>query len=202
MSSRSEHWNDVYAKRTPTEVSWFQPEARLSLELVEACGVATRASIIDVGAGASTFADGLVAKGYSDITLLDIAEQAFAATRARMPDAPLQYLVADVTAWRPERTYDVWHDRAVFHFLTESAQRLAYRNALVSAVQPGGHVILGTFAMDGPERCSNLPVQRYSASTLAQEFSGALRAVEERSERHATPSGTQQSFVFVRFVRV
>ncbi|HKO93818.1 MAG TPA: class I SAM-dependent methyltransferase [Polyangiaceae bacterium] len=201
MSTRSEHWNGVYARRSPQEVSWFQAEACTSLELIEASGCSVDAGLIDVGAGASTLVDGLLARGFRDITLLDIAETAFADTRRRLPDAKVQYVVSDITAWAPTRTFDVWHDRAVFHFLTGPRDRAAYRAALVSAVPPGGHVIIGTFASDGPERCSSLPVQRYSAEELAREFRAELRAVETRSERHATPGGSSQSFVFVRFLR-
>lgn len=200
MGDRSEHWNGVYSKRAPHEVSWFQTEARLSLALIDACHISPAAAVLDVGAGASTLADGLIARGYTDISLLDIAETAFTETRRRLSGAAVEYLVADVTEWVPERSYTLWHDRAVFHFLTEETQRAAYRRALTAAVPPGGHVILGTFALDGPERCSGLPVQRYSAASLAEGFAGLLRPVEERCERHLTPSGVEQSFVFVRFL--
>lgn len=201
MNGGSEHWNGVYGKRAVDQVSWFQHEARLSLDLIDACQLEAEASIVDVGAGASVLVDGLLARGYRDITLLDITDTAFEATRARLPAGNLQYVVADITRWEPKRTFDLWHDRAVFHFLTEEKDRAAYRAALAKAVPSGGHVVIGTFATDGPERCSGLPVQRYSGSALADEFRGVLRAVEERSERHQTPSGAEQSFVFVRFVR-
>lgn len=201
MSDRSEHWNGVYGKRAPTEVSWFQPEATTSLALVAACRLPTSSAIVDVGAGASTFVDGLVGYGFSDITLLDIAETAFENTRRRLPGVPVQYVAADVTKWTPPKKYDVWHDRAVFHFLTEERDRHAYRAALATGTRAGSHVVLGTFALDGPERCSGLPVQRYSAASLAGEFEGLLRPVEERAERHRTPGGSEQPFVFVRFAR-
>ena len=118
MSDRSEHWNDVYGKRAPTEVSWFQQEATTSLALVTACGVSPSSAIVDVGAGAATFVDGLLGCGYSDVTLVDIAETAFENTRRRLPGAPIAYVAADITSWHPSKKYDVWHDRAVFHFLT------------------------------------------------------------------------------------
>ncbi len=202
MDGRSEHWNGVYQRRAANEVSWFQREASTSLKLVEACACPRTAAILDVGAGASTLVDGLLAAGYGDITLMDIAESALSVTRARLLGAPVHYDVADVTAWRPARTFDVWHDRAVFHFLTTLVDRTAYRETLASALAPKAHVILGAFALDGPERCSGLPVQRYSAKTLAEEFDGLLKPAESTSEVHVTPSGSTQSFVFVRFTRV
>jgi SAM-dependent methyltransferase len=200
--STTEHWNAVYARKAPNEVSWFQAEATASIALIEACRVQHSAAILDVGAGASTLVDGLLARGYADITLLDIAANALAATRARLPSAPIHFEVADITSWQPPRQFDVWHDRAVFHFLTQASDRLAYRAALLRAVPAAGHVIIGTFADDGPERCSGLPVQRYSAQALAQEFVGALRPVESRALRHVTPGGSEQSFIFLRFERV
>lgn len=202
MISTFEHWNTVYATRSPTEVSWFQPQARVSLELVQACGRPLDAAILDVGAGASTLVDGLIERGFTDITLLDIAETAFADTRQRLHDAPVQYLEADVTTWKPARAYDIWHDRAVFHFLTDRCDRDAYKATVAAAVAPGGHVLIGTFSPDGPERCSGLPVKRYSAATLVEEFSGLLTPVGTRAESHITPSGVRQSFVFVRFARL
>jgi 2-polyprenyl-3-methyl-5-hydroxy-6-metoxy-1,4-benzoquinol methylase len=201
-SDRSEHWNGVYQKRAPNEVSWFQSEARTSLELIEACRCSSSASVVDIGAGASTLVDGLLQRGFADVTLVDIAESALAVTRARLSaDRPVNYVVADITAWQPARTFDVWHDRAVFHFLTEPEDRAAYRRTLASAVPTGSHVILGTFAADGPERCSGLPVQRYSPEALAAEFADVLSPVETRTERHRTPGGSEQAFVFVRFTR-
>lgn len=200
MNDQAEHWRAVYEKRPATEVSWFQREATTSLALVAACELQTSAAILDIGAGASTFADGLIERGFTDLTLLDLAAAALADTRRRLPSAPIQYIAADITKWSPPRTFDLWHDRAVFHFLTDTDDRGAYRAALAKAIHPGAHVIVGTFALDGPERCSGLPVQRYSSSSLAREFDGLLRPVESRAERHRTPSGAEQSFVFVRFV--
>jgi len=202
MSERSEYWNGVYQKRAPTEVSWFQAQATTSLSLVASCGVSRDSAVVDVGAGASTFVDGLLALGFADVTLLDIAEAAFESTHRRLPDVHLEYVAADITKWAPPREYGVWHDRAVFHFLTDECARDGYRSALKQGTRAGSHVILGTFALDGPERCSGLPVQRYSATSLAGEFENVLRPVEERIERHRTPAGGEQSFIFVRFVRV
>jgi trans-aconitate methyltransferase len=185
-------------------VSWFQPEATTSLELIEGTGVALDAPVIDVGAGASLLVDGLLERGFRDITLLDIADAALAETQRRLgPTATdtVRYIAGDITTWTPLRHFAVWHDRAVFHFLTTPGERAAYRRALALALEPGAHAIIATFALDGPERCSGLSVQRYSADTLAAEFAGVLTPVEARSEVHITPKGTPQSFVVVRFVR-
>lgn len=203
MTERTAHWNDVYGKRAAHEVSWYQAEASTSLALIEACGLARTDAVLDVGAGASTLVDGLLARGFSDITLLDIAESALESTRRRLPpDAPVHYAVADLTAWTPQRTFALWHDRAVFHFLTEESQRAAYRAALAAAIPHGQYAIIATFHLDGPERCSGLPVQRYSAESLATAFEGELRPLEARREHHRTPGGSEQSFVYVRFQRI
>ncbi len=198
------HWERVHRTRSPTEVSWYQPSADLSLELIDKSGVKADAPVIDVGAGGSTLVDGLLDRGFSDVSVLDIAASAFDATRARLGDRAgrVRYIVADVTAWLPGRAYALWHDRAAFHFLTEEPLRRAYRDTLRKALAPRGHAIIATFAEDGPERCSGLPVRRYSAEALAAEFAGLLRPVEERRSVHRTPAGGLQSFVFVRFERV
>jgi SAM-dependent methyltransferase len=199
---KHEHWNAVYERKAVTEVSWFQPEARVSLELLDACQLPLGAAILDVGAGASTFADGVIARGYRDLSLLDLSARALEATQSRLHGTPLHCEVADVTHWQPQRRYDLWHDRAVFHFLTDAGDRAAYRAALAAALAPGAYAIIGTFALAGPERCSGLPVQRYSPESLALELRELLRPLESRAERHVTPSGAEQAFNFVRFVRV
>lgn len=203
MDEKTAHWNRAYSKRATNEVSWFQPQANTSLALIQACALAPSAPVVDVGAGASTLVDGLITCGFSNITLLDIAESSFEDTRRRLPpNAPVHYAVADITAWRPPQAFSLWHDRAVFHFLTEDQDRAAYRTALAAAVPTNQHVIVATFHVDGPERCSGLPVQRYSADTLAAEFEGLLRPLEQRREQHRTPAGVEQSFVYVRFQRL
>jgi 2-polyprenyl-3-methyl-5-hydroxy-6-metoxy-1,4-benzoquinol methylase len=200
--SRQEHWNAVYTRKAASDVSWFQAEATLSLELIRAAQLPSTASILDVGAGASTLVDGLLANGCSDITLLDLAHSALTMTRARVGDVRIQYEIADITAWQPKRSYDLWHDRAVFHFLTSESDRNAYRAVLSRAVPSGGHVVIATFADDGPVRCSGLPVQRYSATELVNEFGSLLRPMETRRRSHMTPGGSEQRFVFARFERI
>lgn len=201
---RREHWDHVYRSKEPTQVSWFEPEAAVSLEAVRRSGFEADAAVLDVGAGASRLVDGLLALGYRDITLLDASSVALDLVRDRLGDAALgrvRYVAADITEWVPDRKYPVWHDRAVYHFLVDPADRAAYRRAVAAAVPPGGAVVLGTFALDGPEKCSGLPVQRYSVESLQHEFEDLLRVVESRTEMHTTPSGSTQSFLFVRFVR-
>ena len=185
-------------------MSWFQREATISLELI-APHVAKEESVVDVGAGASTLVDGLLAREHTDVTLLDIADNALAVTRKRMADVAgkrVSYVVTDVTWWKPERKYGLWHDRAVFHFLTQPEDRAAYRKVLGSAVGSGGQVVIAAIGLDGPERCSGLPVHRYSSATLAAAFDGLLRLEEERHEIHKTPTGAEQSFVYGRLRRV
>jgi SAM-dependent methyltransferase len=200
---REHHWDEVHRTRSATEVSWYQPAAEVSLSLVERAGVERGVSTIDVGAGGSTFVDGLLDRGFADVTLLDISGAAFDATRARLgPRAALvQYIVADVTAWEPARAYELWHDRAVFHFLTDEPLRQAYRDTLRRALAPGGHAILATFAEDGPERCSGLSVQRYSAEELIAEFAAELEPLEREKSVHLPPTGGSQAFTFVLFRR-
>ncbi len=204
MTTRQTHWNDVYSRRAPTDVSWFQREPARSLALIENAQLPTTAAIVDVGAGASTLVDALLSRGYRDVTLLDVAEHAFDATRARLgkeADA-VRFIASDVTRWTPPRTYALWHDRAAFHFLTEEEDRARYRDVLMAALAPGGQAIVATFALDGPERCSGLPVRRYSAESLARELGEGLRLVESASDDHVTPGGAVQRFVFARLVRV
>jgi SAM-dependent methyltransferase len=186
-------------ERTPTAaVSWFQPDAPVSLDLIVATGADGAAAVLDVGGGASTLVDGLLEQGYHDVTVLDIAEPALDAARTRLgPRADLvHWVIADVLEWRPERTYRVWHDRAVFHFLTEPADRDRYRAVVGRALEPGGHLVLGTFAADGPTRCSGLPTARYDPAELAAEF-GDYRMVRAIREEHRTPGDQVQPFTWV-----
>lgn len=198
MTSKA-HWEEVYATKSPTAVSWFQPHAALSLQLVEQTGVPKDAGIIDVGGGASTLVDDLLDAGYSNLTVLDLSDAALAASRARLgsrADA-VHWLVGDITQITlPEQAYAVWHDRAVFHFLTTEPQRDAYVAAVMRAVKPGGHVIVATFAEDGPEKCSGLPVARYSAQGLHAQFGNPFTLLRQQREEHHTPFGTVQQFIY------
>jgi trans-aconitate methyltransferase len=194
---RKQHWESVYREKAEDTVSWFQVHPDVSLELIRA-HAAPRDAVIDVGGGASRLVDHLLADGYTDLTVLDLAETALERAGARLGPAALkvQWQVADVTQWRPERRYRFWHDRAVFHFLTERQERDAYRAALEAALAPGCHALIASFAPDGPERCSGLPVQRYSPESLAAELGAGFRLRESREEIHVTPMGRLQRFQY------
>jgi trans-aconitate methyltransferase len=191
-ADRRSHWQDVYEHRSPEQVSWYQREPGMSVELIRRAG-ATK--VVDVGGGASVLVDRLLDLGL-EVTVLDVAEAALERSRARLGEraADVTWVVADVTEWRPEARFDLWHDRAVFHFLTEAGDRAGYRGALVSALAPGGHAVIATFAPDGPERCSGLPVVRWSAEGLAAEL--GLELVAREREAHVTPGGSVQPFTW------
>jgi 2-polyprenyl-3-methyl-5-hydroxy-6-metoxy-1,4-benzoquinol methylase len=197
-SGRLAHWQNVYKEKAENQVSWFQETPAISLELIEAVHPKFDSAIIDIGGGASRLVDVLAREGYRDLTVLDVSENAIAMAKARMgePAETVKWIVADVTQWKPARHYDLWHDRAAFHFLTEAPDRTAYVECLASALRPGGHAIIGTFAMDGPERCSGLPVVRYDAARLAAALGPAFTLVEMRRDDHKTPWGTIQHFQF------
>jgi 2-polyprenyl-3-methyl-5-hydroxy-6-metoxy-1,4-benzoquinol methylase len=194
-----EHWERVYGTKAPDQVSWFRPHLLLSLDLIERAAKDREASIIDVGAGASTLVDDLFAAGYRSLTVLDISKAAIAVAKNRLGDAAnsIHWLREDVTKenFHP-RSYDVWHDRAVFHFLTKPEERLAYVRNVAWAVKPGGHVIVSTFGLEGPEKCSGLDVMRYDAASLHHEFGPRFRLVESAKELHKTPFGTTQQFLY------
>lgn len=193
------HWSNIYTTKQPTEVSWYQVEPTYSLDLIAASGISLSAPIIDVGAGASTLVDHLLARGYTDVTLLDISGEALEKTKQRLgADAErLTWIEADATtAALPERHYALWHDRAVFHFLTDADARARYVAQVLRSVKPGGHVIVATFATDGPEKCSGLEVMRYDAETLHGAFGSPFTLVSSIRETHQTPWGSEQRFIY------
>jgi len=194
-----EHWEQVYATKPETDVSWFQAHAQQSMQLIDQVNPARNARIIDVGGGASTLVDDLLESGYRDLTVLDLSEAALTTAQARLGRraSGVGWLVGDITKLQlPRHAYDVWHDRAVFHFLTTEQEREAYINAVLFSVKPGGHVIVATFAEDGPERCSGLPVRRYSADGLHAEFGSPFTLLQHEREVHHTPFGTTQKFIY------
>lgn len=201
--ARRAHWERVYAEKGEDALSWFEPRAETSLALLDAAGIAPVA-VVDVGAGTSRFVDALIARGVPDITLLDLSQTALDRTRARLgPDAaPVRFVAADVTAWAPDRTYDLWHDRAAFHFLTEPEARAAYVARLREALLPGGHALIATFAADGPERCSGLPVQRTDPDDLAATLGPGFALHDSRRIVHRTPWGSEQRFQASLFRRL
>ena len=203
MSGTRSHWENVYTTKAETEVSWYQPHSRRSLDLISAAARDPAAAIVDIGGGASRLVDDLLARGYTDLTVLDVSEAALAKSKLRLGSVAgkVAWLVADITAWHPPRAYDVWHDRAVFHFLTEPAQQAAYLLALRAGTSTGSTVIMATFALDGPDKCSGLPVQRYSPATLTARLGPEFRLSNEVDETHQTPRGSEQRFTYTTFQR-
>jgi SAM-dependent methyltransferase len=202
-TSRREHWEHVYTTKGESEVSWFQENPAPSLELMTFAGATPRSAVIDIGGGASRFVDALVGMSFQAVTVLDLSEAAIAVAKARLGGRANQvkWVVADVTTWEPQQVYDLWHDRAAFHFLTEEHDRTAYVARLSKAVKRGGHAIIATFAPDGPERCSGLPVVRYDAESLGRVLGDAFELVETRRHEHMTPWGSEQRFQFSVFRR-
>lgn len=202
--SRHAHWENVYATKDEHAVSWFQKRPHISLDLIRATSVNADASIIDIGAGASRLVDALINWGFKAVTVLDLSEKALATSKARLgvSGTHVRWVAANVTKWEPSQTYDVWHDRAAFHFLTETEDQAAYVERVQKAVRPGGHVIIGTFAPDGPERCSGLPVVRHDSTTLEKVLGRSFELIERRRHDHQTPAGVTQRFQFSRFQRI
>jgi SAM-dependent methyltransferase len=194
-----EHWESVYGQKAPTEVSWYRPHLGESLRLIEAAGLGRDAAIIDVGGGASTLVDDLLARGHRDVSVLDVSAKALEAAKARLGDraAAVHWLVADITrADLAPAAYDLWHDRAVFHFLLEEDDRARYVAAARRSLRPGGTILVATFGPDGPTRCSGLEVVRYGVDELQAALGDAFEPVTSATEVHATPWGTAQQFVY------
>ncbi len=197
MVERAEHWDKVWSVKEPADVSWYQQEPAASRRLILQFGPSPLTSVVDVGGGASSLAELLTESGVERVEVVDIAESALAHAAARLgPSAAVTFTVGDVTRHRFVTAFDVWHDRAVFHFLTEADDRAGYVEALQSAIDIGGIAILATFAADGPEMCSGLPVRRYSAESLSAEFEG-FDLIHQETEDHAKPDGETQKFQYV-----
>lgn len=192
----AEYWDGRYSDIGATNVSWFQPSPETSLMLIRQVTDPT-AGIVDVGGGASTLVDHLLDLGYHDVTVVDLSQQALNDARARVGEAPVHWVVSDVRDWQPDRTFDVWHDRAAYHFLTDPDEQARYWHLVRESVPVGGHVVMATFAEDGPEMCSGLPVHRYSAEGLAAAMGAGFEVIETLREEHVTPSGGTQSFQWV-----
>lgn len=198
-----DHWDAVYGKKRADEVSWYESRPERSLQLIRATGLQDTDPIIDVGGGASHLIDELLAAGYRDLTVLDVSAAVLEKLRSRLGSAAssVKLLHQDVTGFRPARQYALWHDRAVFHFLTQHEDRHRYIEALQRGVRPGGHVLMATFGPDGPERCSGLPVVRYDAPTLGAELGADFALVESFLAVHRTPWNSDQQFLHCRFER-
>lgn len=201
--SRKEHWEDVYSSKGVTNASWYQEEARLSLELIRAFAPARGGRIIDVGGGASVLVDGLLWLDFERVAVLDISETALEKAKERLGERArkVEWIAADVTEVRDLGTFDLWHDRAVFHFLTAEDDRRKYVELAMRSIPAGGHLVVATFADDGPTECSALQVCRYNAASMAVELGQGFSLVKEAHELHATPMGSSQSFFYGVFER-
>jgi len=204
--NRETHWNSVYANKAEEALTWFEPDAAQSAALIRSHAVAGD-PIIDAGGGASRLVDGLLEAGLGPLTVLDLASAALDVSKQRLGERSKQvnWITGDVTTWSPDRVYAVWHDRAVFHFLQDPAAQAAYCDVMSKAVAPGGVAIMMTFAEDGPEACSNLPVQRYSSQTLAAKIEanvpGQFIVINAQEFVHITPKGNEQKFQMTVFLR-
>ena len=199
-----QHWDGVYSRLAANDVSWYEAQPARSLEAIGAARLAPQSAIIDVGAGASTLADELLERGFTDITLLDLSAEVLAAVRQRMGERSchVQFRQQDVTSFRPSRPYALWHDRAVFHFLTAAQDRARYRDALIEGTLPGSHVLIATFGPQGPLRCSGLETCRYDATSLSKELGAQFRLLDSVVDTHVTPGGNQQQFLHAHFLRM
>jgi SAM-dependent methyltransferase len=193
---RRAHWESVYSNKREDEVSWFEHNPALSLELIAQVGATLASPIIDIGGGASRLVDNLLQRGFEDIAVLDLSETALDVAKARLGQdaARVHWIVADVTSWEPLGTYEIWHDRAAFHFLTDEDDRAAYVARLRQALRIGGYAIMSTFALDGPERCSGVQIMRYDPASLGRILGRDFKLIGSRQHIHATPWGAEQSF--------
>jgi predicted RNA methylase len=203
MTGRKEHWEHIYSDKNPLEVSWYQKEPAVSLRLIDHCELGKDVPIIDVGGGASVLVDRLLDAGYRRLTVLDIASKSLVSARARLGTRAqcVEWIEADITEFVPPRPFGLWHDRAVFHFLTETADRKRYVETLKHALASGGHVILAAFAIGGPTRCSGLDIVQYDAARLTAELGPEFELIEQTSETHLTPASKPQLFCYFRLSR-
>ncbi|ODS63240.1 MAG: methyltransferase [Arenimonas sp. SCN 70-307] len=201
----SNHWEDVYRTKSSDKVSWYRPHLDISIDLLSKAGASPHSRVIDVGGGASTLVDDLLELGVANITVLDLSEQALALARQRLGNrgSEVRWMCADIlTATLPDAGFDLWHDRAVLHFLTTPASERRYAEQAARSIRSGGQAVIGGFAPDGPERCSGLEVARRSAQDIAAVLGDAFELVEERYENHTTPGGTTQAFAWARLRRL
>lgn len=196
-----QHWEKVYQEKEPAQVSWYQTYPAISLDLIASTGIGPMEKIIDIGGGASVLADKLLDKGFKDITVLDISLKAiqYAKERLGKRDAEITWIDSDIIQFKPSYQYGFWHDRAVFHFLTESEDRKKYIEVMKKAVRPGGHVIMATFALEGPPKCSGLNVERYDPEKLSKEIGISFHLIKSMNETHITPWNSEQKFVYCMF---
>ena len=200
MFDRAGHWDNRFRTTNSDQLTWFASEPRVSLAIMDDLGVVPNESVIDMGGGESLLVDRLVSRKFTDVTVLDVSQVALDAARARVGDAA-QWVQADLLTWEPQRQWDVWHDRAVFHFLTDTQEQATYRDLLTRAVKPEGHVVIATFAADGPTTCSGLPVERYGPDRLVDTIGAEFNLILSQREEHVTPNGAIQPFTWAAFQR-
>jgi SAM-dependent methyltransferase len=195
---RKAHWEDLYQQKSHTEVSWYQSLPGTSLAMMRASGTPLSAPILDMGGGASTLVDHLLAEGFTDLTVMDLSEAALTMARERLGEIgnQVEWLVGDAVAFRPRRRYSLWHDRAVFHFLADEKIRAGYLDGLKQGLAPGGHLVLATFGPEGPMRCSGLPVRRYGTEELRDVLGPKFMLKDASLVEHTTPGGQSQQFQF------
>ncbi len=203
MFNRKAHWENIYRHKSTQEVSWYQQEPTLSLQLIQGSAIPAEEPVIDVGGGASVLVDFLLRSGYLDINVLDISEQALANTKARLGESSrkINWYATDITEFEPPQPYSLWHDRAVFHFLTAEPDRERYIEVLNQSLRPGGHLIIAAFAIGGPQKCSGLEIVQYDKSRISAELGQCFHLVEEAEELHITPNNIEQKFTYFRFIK-
>ena len=204
IMNRKAHWEKIYTEKVATEVSWYQAQPKLSLELILKTDIQKDANIIDVGGGASVLVDHLLDHDFEHITVLDVSSAAIEQARSRLGHraSKVAWIEADALLFKPPHKFDVWHDRAVFHFLTEAADRRKYIKTLNDTLTSNGHLIISTFALEGPPKCSGLDVMRYNPETLSKELGNNFTLMESCDENHLTPWKMEQKFVYCRFKRI
>ena len=204
MFDRKKHWGDVYQDKTPSELSWYQKEPKLSLELIRSTNAASNDAIIDIGAGTSVLVDYLKKEHYTNLTVLDISENAIAIAKKRLGESAksINWIVSDITKFDVFQKFSLWHDRALFHFLTDPSDRGIYVKALINAIRPEGHLIIATFAIGGPKKCSGLEIVQYDSEKMKDEMGEDFELIEERKEVHITPDNKEQKFIFFHFIKL
>lgn len=203
MFDRKKHWQNIYQEKSPLDVSWYQKQPTLSLELIHRSGIHKDEPVIDVGGGASVLVDYLYQEGFNKLSVLDISEHALNSAKQRLGDPAqnIEWFEADITEFKSPHPFSLWHDRAVFHFLTDPSDREKYVNTLKQALKPGGHLIIAAFAIGGPEKCSGLEIVQYDAAKLIAVLGEDFELVEEKSEVHVTPANQEQKFMYFRFMK-
>jgi len=203
MHDRKTHWENVYDNISALEVSWYQKQPDLSMQLIHNTQLSRDVSIIDVGGGTSTLVDCLYNEGYKNIGVLDISSQALACTKTRLGDksSEIEWFEGDITLFKPPHQFSIWHDRAVFHFLTNQSDRRKYINILKNALEAHGHLIIAAFAIGGPSQCNGLDIVQYNAEKLIAELGAGFKLVQEMKEIHITPANKEQKFGYYHFIR-